>query len=226
MNEKLVEKNKDGSTRLSARVVKYHHSILSMALKQAERRGHVPRNVATRVDPPSAVQREVAPLTQEQAHGLLKALKGERLGGLFTVALALGLRRGEALGLRWQDIDFEVRTLRVCQALARVGREIVIAEPKTASSRRILPLPETLAASLRERRKQQLEERMKAGDKWVESGLVFTSTLGESIDPRTVKRHLDRILKDAGLPHCRVHDLRHFCASLLLAQGVTAQGCV
>jgi integrase len=100
-----------------------------------------------------------------------------------------------------------------------VGREI-ISEPKTTSSRRILPLPDTLAASLRERRKQQLEERMAAGNKWTDSGLVFTSRLGESIDPRTVKRHLDRILTAAKLRHCRVHDLRHFCASLLLAQGV------
>lgn len=176
--------------------------------------------MATLVDPPSAKKYELQTFDPAQAHKLLDTLKGERLGALFTVALSLGLRRGEALGLRWQDIDFDGRTLRVCQALSRIGHEIVIAEPKTAGSRRILPLPDTLAASLKERRRAQLEDRMAAGDKWTDSGLVFTSREGASIDPRTVKRHLDRILIAAGLPHCRVHDLRHFCASLLLAQGV------
>jgi integrase len=219
MNEKAEPKGKD-EPGLSAKTIRYHRSILAMALKQAHRWGLVAQNVATLVDPPSAKKYKLQTFDPAQAHKLLDTLKGERLGALFTVALSLGLRRGEALGLRWQDVDFDARTLRVCQALARVGREIVISEPKTASSRRILPLPETLAASLRERRKQQLEERMAAGDKWTDSGLVFTSRLGEPIDPRTVKRHLDRILTAAKLPHCRVHDLRHFCASLLLAQGV------
>lgn len=212
--------NEKTAAGLSSKTVRYHRSVLAMALKQAHRWGLVAQNVATLVDPPSAKKYALQTFDPAQAHTLLEALKGERLGALFTVALALGLRRGEALGLRWQDIDFEGCTLRVSQALARVGHEIVISEPKTASSRRILPLPDTLAASLRERRKQQLEERLAAGDKWTDSGLVFTSREGESIDPRTVKRHLDRILTAAELPHCRVHDLRHFCASLLLAQGV------
>ena len=224
MNEKAQPVQQPGKAEplpgLSAKTIRYHRSILAMGLKQAHRWGLVAQNVATLVDPPSAKKYKLQTFDPAQAHKLLEALKGERLGALFTVALALGLRRGEALGLRWQDVDFDARTLRVCQALARVGREIVISEPKTASSRRILPLPETLAVSLRERRKQQLEERMAAGDKWTDSGLVFTSRLGEPIDPRTVKRHLDRILTAAKLPHCRVHDLRHFCASLLLAQGV------
>lgn len=102
----------------------------------------------------------------------------------------------------------------------RVKGELIRTEPKPKKSRRCLPLPETLAASLRERRKAQLEERMAKGDKWIDTGLVFTTRLGEAIDPRTVKRHLDRILTAAKLPHSRVHDLRHCCASLLLAQGV------
>lgn len=212
--------NEKTTAGLSAKTVRYHRSVLAMALKQAHRWGLVAQNVATLVDPPSAKKYELQTFDPAQAHKLLDTLKGERLGALFTVALSLGLRRGEALGLRWQDIDFDGRTLRVCQALARVGHDIVISEPKTASSRRILPLPDTLAASLRERRRAQLEDRMAAGDKWIDSGLVFTSREGASIDPRTVKRHLDRILTAAGLPHCRVHDLRHFCASLLLAQGV------
>src|SRR5262249_3528356 len=87
-------------------------------------------------------------------------------------------------------------------------------------SRRELDLPRSLESKLREHRTRQLEERIASGAKWVDSGLVFTTKLGKPIDPRNVKRRLDSIIDDAGLTHFRVHDLRHFCASLLLAQGV------
>jgi integrase len=178
------------------------------------------RNVATLVDKPRALKYEIQPITPEQARQFLEAIKGNRLEALFTVALSLGLRRGEALGLRWQDIDFEKRTLRVHQSLARINKKLVLSEPKTKSSRRILDLPATLAARLKEHRTRQLEDRMAVGTRWVETGLVFTSGIGTPVDPRHVKRHLDPLLTKAGLPHFRVHDLRHFCASLLLAQGV------
>jgi len=155
-----------------------------------------------------------------QAQTFLNAIKGERLEALFTVALSLGLRRGEALGLRWQDVDFENRTLRVCQQLHRLEKKLVFDEPKTKNSRRVLSLPDSLIARLREHRKNQLEEKLSAGSEWTETGLVFTTSFGTPIDPRNVKRRLDSILEKAKLPHFRVHDLRHFCASLLLAQGV------
>src|SRR5262249_17904920 len=109
LNEKMA-------AGLSAKTVRYHRSILAMALKQAEKWGKVPRNVATLVDPPRAVKYELQSFTPTQASVMLATLKGERLGALFTVALSLGLRRGEALGLRWQDVDFEAKTVRVSQA--------------------------------------------------------------------------------------------------------------
>ena len=205
---------------LSAKTIGYHRSLIVMALGQAERWGLVARNVAMLVDRPKALKYEIQPITLEQARQFLEVIKGNRLEALFTVALSLGLRRGEALGLRWQDIDFEKRTLRVYQSLARINKKLVLSEPKTKSSRRILDLPTTLAVRLKEHRTRQLEDRMAAGSSWVETGLVFTSGIGTPVDPRHVKRHLDPLLTKAGLPHFRVHDLRHFCASLLLAQGV------
>jgi len=195
-------------------------TLLRMALNQALKWGLVQRNVAALVDAPRAVRFEVQPIDQKQALAFLDALKGDRLEALFTVALSLGLRRGESLGLRWQDIDFENRTLRVCQQLQRIDKKLVFDEPKTKSSRRILGLPDSLAAKLREHRTRQLEQKMAAGSEWKEGGLVFTTSLGTPIDPRNVKRRLDSILDKAKLPHFRIHDLRHFCASLLLAQGV------
>jgi integrase len=191
-----------------------------MALGQVLKWGLVPRNVAVLVDAPRVERFEIQPIDQSHAQLFLGAIKGERLEALFIVALSLGLRRGEALGLRWQDVDIENRAVRVCQQLHRVNKQLVFDEPKTKSSCRVLSLPDLLVAKLREHRTKQLQEKLAAGSEWKESGLVFTTSFGTPIDPRNVKRTLDRILDKAKLPHFRVHDLRHFCASLLLAQGV------
>jgi integrase len=223
MNDKakpIPQPGGDSKPGLSAKTIRYHRSILVMALTQALKWGLVARNVATLVDPPRALKYEIQPMAPEQARKFLQAIKGHRFEALFTVALSLGLRRGEALGLHWEDIDFEKRTLRVNRSLSRINHELVLSEPKTKQSRRVLDLPESLAVRLREHRTRQLEERLQAGRDWVETGMVFTSRVGTPIDPRHVKRHLDPLLVNAGLPHFRVHDLRHFCASLLLAQGV------
>jgi integrase len=218
LNDKLNEA--DAEKRLSARTISYHRTLLRMALGQALKWGLVPRNVAGLVDAPRVERFEIQPIDQAQAQTFLDAIKGERMEALFTVALSLGLRRGEALGLRWQDVDFESRTMRICQQLHRVEKKLVFDEPKTKSSRRLLSLPNSLAAKLREHRTKQLEEKLSAGSEWKENGLVFATSLGTPIDPRNVKRRLDSILEKAKLPHFRIHDLRHFCASLLLAQGV------
>lgn len=139
---------------------------------------------------------------------------------LFSVTLALGLRKGEALGLRWQDIDWQGRTLRVNIALQRISGKLQLIEPKTDKSRRTLPLPETIEAALKAHRIRQLEEKMLAGDRWQETGLVFTTSIGTPLDARNAVRKFHGLLKKAGLGRFRFHDLRHSCASLLLAQGV------
>ncbi|HET8669823.1 MAG TPA: site-specific integrase, partial [Candidatus Saccharimonadales bacterium] len=156
----------------------------------------------------------------EWARAFLQAIQGNRLEALFTVALSFGLRRGEALGLRWADVDLEARTLRISQQLQRIDGHLQLSEPKTKTSRRVLDLPDILITKLREHRTRQLEEKLRAGSHWIETGLVFTTSVGTPIDPRNVKRRLDAILEDAEMPHFRVHDIRHFAASLMLAQGV------
>jgi len=153
----------------------------------------------------------------------LKAIKGDRLEALFSVALSLGLRQGEALGLRLQDIDFEARTLRVNYAIQRIEGKLQMVEPKTEGSRRALPLTETILSALRSHRSRQLEERLSLGSHWQETGLVFTSTIGTPLDHRNVVRKFHALLEKAKLPRFRFHDLRHSCASLLIAQGVPAR---
>jgi integrase len=208
---------------LSPRTVAYLRSVLGIALARALKLGLVQRNVVQLVDRPNVARHEIRPLTVEQSRSLLASAADHRLGALFSVALALGLRKGEALGLRWQEVDLDGGTLVISGALQRIGGALVRAETKNNSSRRMLHVPAAALRALREHRVRQMEERLAAGEKWQDSGLVFTTTLGTPLDPRNVLRHFARVLKAAGIPHVRFHDLRHSCATLLLAQGVPAR---
>jgi integrase len=136
------------------------------------------------------------------------------------VALSLGLRRGEVLGLRWQDVDLAQKSITICQALARVGGRLRFIEPKSLQSRRTIPLHDGLVAALRAHRRRQLEQRLSAGAQWVDSGLLFTTGKGTPIEPRALNEDFDRIVAKVNLRRVRLHDLRHACASFLLAQGV------
>jgi integrase len=133
----------------------------------------------------------------------------------------MGLRQGEALGLRWEDVDLEGGLLHVRFQLQRIdGKGLQLVAPKTKLSRRTLALPPTIAANLRSHKARQAEERLQAGAKWTETGLVFTTPIGTGLDGPNVTKSFQRLLKKAGLQHRRFHDLRHSCASLLLAQNV------
>jgi integrase len=156
---------------------------------------------------------------------LLKACQGHRLGALFSVAIAVGLRKGEALALQWSAVDLERGILSVRQSLQRIkmpgekkGR-LILSEPKR-SSRRTINLPQVCISALIAHRAIQERERALAGTRWKEGGLVFTSSIGTPVEPRNIDRAHRQILKLAKLPHTRIHDLRHTAATLLLSQGV------
>jgi integrase len=156
-----------------------------------------------------------------QARALLEAVKGDKLEALYADALACGLRMGEVLGLSWQSVDLEHGRLAVSQALQRQkGRGLVQVETKSDRSRRTISLPSPLVAKLRAHRLRQLQERLCAGARWRECGLVFTSCVGTALEPRNLFRSFKVTLRRAGLPDIRFHDLRHSAASLMLAQGV------
>ena len=213
----LNERLKSG---LSGRTVQRIRAVLRIALNQAIKWGLVVRNAASLAEPPHVEKYEIQPITQLAARDFLKAIAGDRLEALFTVALALGLRRGEALGLRWQDIDFENRTLRVNCSLQRFGGKLHLTELKTNNSRRVLHMPDVLLHKLQAHRIRQLEDKLHAGERWQESDLVFTTSVGTPLEPRNVNRHFYDLLTNSKISHFRLHDLRHYCASLLLAQGV------
>lgn len=192
-------------------------------MNQATKWGLVPRNVATLVTPPRSVHREIRPLTPEQARDFLDAISGRRLYALITVSIACGLRQGEALGLQWDDVDLNRKALRVRHALQVVDKTRQLVELKTERSRRTLTLPEQVVSVLRAHRTKQKEQRLAAGAQWQESGFVFTTRYGRPRDGAGTTRDFKRLLKSTGLPPFRFHDLRHSCASFLLAQDVAAR---
>ena len=207
-----------------AQSVAHNRAVLRNALNTAMRWNLIGRNGAALAVAPTVKNTEPGYLSPEDARTLVGAVHGDRLEALFSVALALGLRQSEALGLRWSDIDLDDGTLSVRRTLQRVEGRYQFFDPKTRRSRRTLSLPPPLARPLREHRARQLAERMQAGAAWegIKWGeLVFSDEVGEPLSGFSVTRRLRTILKAAGLPEVRYHDLRHGAASLMVAQGVT-----
>jgi integrase len=217
----LANKAADG---LGARSVQIIHSTLRTMLSEAMREELIERNVATVVRPPSVERVEVQPWSTEEASRFLAASAHHRLHALFAVGVALGLRKGELLALRWDDVDLESGVLHVRQNVQRLPEMgLVFGPPKSNKSRRTIPLPAASAKVLRTHRANQAAEPLALGPAWVDSGLVFTSTVGTVIEPRNLNRFFDELIVKAAVRRIRFHDLRHTCASLLLAQNVPAR---
>lgn len=206
---------------LSPKTVRYIRGTLRTALNQAVRWGLVARNAAALVDGPRVPTYEIQPFTPEEARRFLEAAKGHRLEALYAVALTLGLRQGEALGLRWQDVDLKLGYLRVTRQLQRFDGVFQLVEPKTNRSRRTVVMPPSITTILIEHQARQMQEKTVAQGNWKEWGLVFTRPDGYPLDGTVVTHQFHRFLDQAGLQQRRFHDLRHSCATLLLAQGVS-----
>ena len=197
--------------------------MLVMALRTAERWGMVSRNVATLVDAPRVRRHEITPLTPEHAKTLIAASADDRHRALWITALGTGLRQGELLALRWEDVDLEAGRLRVRHSLANVDGTLTLQEPKTDRSRRSLVLPESVTVALRAHRTRQKMDQLVAGSRWADSGHVFATMLGRPHHAATITRCFQAALDRAELPRVRFHDLRHSAATFLLAQGMTLE---
>ena len=213
--------NAKAAEGLSGASVRHIHAVIRRALNVAVRWQLIAVNPANLVDAPKAAQHEVTPLSAVQSRRLIREAEHDRMAARWLIGLALGLRQDEALGLWWEDIDLQAGLLRVRRALQRQrGGGLVFTAPKTARSKRSIPLPGQLVHALEDHQARQEKERIAAGSLWRGSLCVFTTPVGTLIDPRNDYREFKKLLGNTGLPPVRLHDLRHTAASLLVAQGV------
>ena len=214
---------KDGKTGLSPMTIHHVHSCLHKACKDAVRWGHISRNPLDAADPPRKKgdgTREMRTWTKEQLKAFLESVADERLSPLWHTIAMTGMRRGEAIGLRWSDVDLENGRLSVRRALIPINREVVVSEPKTIKGRRVIALDPGTVEVLKGQASRQLDEQKKWDEAWVETGLVFTLENGAALDPESVSRYWRQAVKKAMLPTIRLHDLRHTHATLALQAGV------
>lgn len=219
--DRLISQKMDRG--LSVSTVRRVRSVLAQALNQGIRWGSVSRNVASLSRPPKAYRKEGRTLTPDQARHFLEALKGHRNEALYSLMLSTGLRRGEALGLKWTDFDETQGILFIRRQLTRQDGMLVATDTKTARSRRSINLPTPIIDALRLHRARQDGERITLGTAWQPTGYIFTTSVGTPFDPRNLNRDFKAVCQRAGLDDWHPHELRHSAASLMLAQGVKIQ---
>ena len=206
---------------LSATTVKHIHAVLRAAMHQAERDQIIVRNVCRQVDPPRTKQYQINPLSPEQARRLIQEVSGHEDEALYLVALTTGMRQAELLGLRWQDVDLQNGFISVRRSLVFQSGSWSLDEPKTKGSRRRIHLTSNGDEVIRSHKAKQLEHHVALGPAYQDHDFVFPTAIGT---PRrganVVYRSFRPLLRSAGLPQIRFHDLRHTAATLLLSQGV------
>jgi integrase len=208
--------------KLSARTIRYAQSLLGAALRQAVRWRILAYNPAADVEKVRQPRREMQALGADDAKRFLAAIEGTRYDVLFKLALFTGMRPGEYLGLKWQDLDLKKGAITIQRTLVKSAGGYRFDEPKTDRSRRTIPIPAGVVEALRRHKAEQLKERLKLGGGWEQPDLVFTNEIGGFVERQNLlRRHFRKALKAAGLPATlRLYDLRHTAATLLLAAGV------
>ena len=205
---------------LSDATVERVYRVLSVILDDAVRDGLLARNPAAAVKAPTIRRKEARFLEASEVASLLKAAEGTRYHATLALIAATGLRRGEALALKWDDVNLEAGTMRVRGTLSRSGGALIVTEPKTAKSRRTLPLSPAVVSILKAHRKAQRLERIHAGSEWTETGHVFTTESGKPVEPRNLFRSLIVAAEQVGLEGVGLHTLRHSAATAWLENGI------
>lgn len=210
-----------GERPLAAKTIRYIHTIVHRALKDAQRWGKVARNAAALADPPRPrAPDSMSVWSPAQVRTFLDGVAGERLHPFYLLALTTGMRRGELLGLRWIDVDLEKGFVSIKQTLVCIGYRVEFGEPKTSRSRRTISIDPATIVVLKSYRARQLEERLAWGPGWTDSGLVFAKENGTNFHPSLVSDAFEKAMRRSGLPRLRLHDLRHTYATLALESGM------
>ena len=218
----LREGRCDGKGGLSPKTVHNVHVMLHKALHDAVRWNYLPRNVAEFADPPRQTSsgKAMRTWTPDELRGFLNFVTDDPLHAAWVLAANTGMRRGEVLGLRWQDMDFDRRRLAIRQTIISIDYRVEISEPKTARGRRSVALDTGTVTALRAHRATQNQQKLMLGEAYQDLGLVFCREDGSPVHPDRFTQMFDKHVKDSGLPRIRLHDLRHTHATLALAAGI------
>ena len=210
--------NKMFNNGLSSSTIKNTHAVLNSSLKQAVKWGKLYRNPAEYVDLPKSIKKEMKVLTPKEVMRFLDEATFSRMKPFFSLLLATCIRPGEALGLKWSDVNFGTNKITINRSLSRSGGKWTLVPPKTQKGRRLIPVPKTVMKDLLEHKNNQSKEAKSKSYK--DQGFVFATSTGEPFSDRNiVSRYFKPLLKSAGLPDIRLYDLRHTCATLLLSSG-------
>lgn len=208
-------------SQLGAQSIVHVHRVFRQALQAAEDWDLLPKNPARKVTSPKVPRPDLRVPTAEEAQRFMLAAESHRLRALWIWLALNGTRMGEALGTRWDDVDWERRTVRIQQNLTGVGRQRQLGPVKSRDGFRIIELSNDMMAALKEHQATQEQERLVAESAWQETGLIFVTRKGAWLDPRNVHRDFKRMLAQAELPSkIRPHDMRHFMATYWLSSGV------
>jgi len=205
---------------LSPSTIRRIHGVLRSALNTAVKRRLIPYNPAEHIELAPENPKRPKPWTPEQSQAFLQHIVQDRLANLYHLMLVTGMRRGETVGLRWEDVDLDGECLFVIQQITDVNGRSMVSTPKTKRGQRLIPIDAETVAMLRRQRETQNLERVAWGPAWNEAGLIFTREDGRPLRPEYATRHFQALALKAGLPVIRLHDLRHTNASLALSAGV------
>lgn len=213
-------KRLDSKGDLTPNTIHAHYRTLHTALEQAVKWQILTRNPCDDVTPPKRQKKRAVALTPEQVELFLQEAQKRDRYALYLTAVTMGMRIGEILALKWDDVDFEAKTIRIDETLQRGGPNPIYGPVKTEDGVRVVRMPEYLIQVLREHQIKQKKARLQLGSEWVNLNLVFTTWKGTAIGHRSLSRQFKGMLAKAGLLNIRIHDLRHTSATLLIMSGV------
>ena len=219
-------KFKDAKRALSSNTIGHYHSFLSSVLERAVKWNLITSNPCRRIDPPKVEKKKHQFLNEEEAARMIELLQNENepYRTIFNLLLYTGMRRGEAMGLEWKDIDFDTGVLSICRTSQYIsGRGIFTDDVKNSSSRRSMKLSEDILEMLKQYKMWQTGEQEKVGDQWQDTDRLFTKWNGLPMSPNSPYFWLQEFLKRHNLPKINVHSLRHTNATLLIAQGINVR---